>query len=257
MRLRLVLIGVAAGCLSGLLGVGGGLLIVPALVTFCRQDQRQAVATSLLAISPLAVAGVVGYGLHGQVDVYLAVPFVIGTVIGAWIGAALLRRVSLPVLRWVFAVAALSAAIRLIVEPGAPGGEVQHDLWRLAILVPIGVLVGIVAGMTGIGGGALMVPIMQIGFAVPAALAKGTSLLIILPTALLASWRNLRAHLGSVSDAAWIGLSGVLGALAASAVSVRLPPLVANLIFGVFLVVVAVRTVWPDLQAWRSRRAAA
>ena len=250
MRLRLALIGVAAGALSGLLGVGGGVLIVPALVAFCRQDQRQAVATSLLAITPLAVAGVVGYALHGQVDLYLAVPFTIGTVIGAWIGAALLRRAPLAVLRWLFAIAALGAAIRLVIDPGASAGEVQHDPWQLAILIPVGALVGILAGLTGIGGGTVMVPIMQLGFSVPAAMAKGTSLLIILPTAVLAGWRNLRAKLGSLHDATWIGLCGMLAALAASAVSVRLPGVLANLIFGGFLILVAVRTVWPDLRAW-------
>jgi len=254
MRARLVLIGVLAGFLSGLFGVGGGVLIVPALVTLCRQDQRRAVATSLLAIGPLAVAGVIGYAAHRKVDPYLAAPLVVGTVVGAWIGAALLRRVSLPALRWIFAVAVLSAAIRLVIDPGVPAGEVRHELWRLAILVPVGLAVGVLAGLTGIGGGAVMVPIMQLGFAVPAALAKGTSLLVVLPTALLAGWRNLRAHLGSARDATWIGLSGMVAAFVASAISVRLPGVVSDLLFGCFLIAVAVSTVWPDLRALRSRR---
>jgi len=253
MGLRLGAIGVAAGFLSGLFGVGGGVLIVPALVTLCGQDQRQAVATSLLAIGPLAVAGVVGYAAHGEVDVLLAVPLAVGTTTGAWIGTALLRRLSLPALRWIFAVAVLSAAVRLVVDPGVPSGEVRHELWLLAVLVPIGVAIGLLAGLTGIGGGAVMVPILQLGFAVAAALAKGTSLLVILPTALLAGWRNLRAHLGSLREAAWIGLSGVVAAVAASAISVRLPGVAADLMFGCFLIAVALRTVWPDLRAWWSR----
>jgi uncharacterized membrane protein YfcA len=250
---RLVQVGVLAGFLCGLFGVGGGVLIVPALVVLCRQGQRQAVATSLLAIGPLAVAGMVGYAAHRQVDPYLALPLVAGTVVGAWIGAALLRRVSPRVLRLVFSAAVLSAAIRLVVDPGVPVGDVRHELWRLAILVPIGTVVGILAGLTGIGGGAMMVPIMQLFFAVPAALAKGTSLLVILPTALLAGWRNLKAHLGSARDATWIGISGTAAALGASAISVRLPGLVADLLFGCFLIAVAVRTVWSDLWAWRTR----
>ena len=251
---RLGLIGVLAGFLSGLFGVGGGVLIVPALVAVCRQDQRQAVATSLLAIGPLALAGVIGYALHGQVDVYLAVPLAIGMVIGAWIGAALLRRAPLALLRWIFALAALTAAIRLVVDPGVPSGEVRHEMWRLALLVPIGIAIGILAGLTGIGGGAIMVPVMQLGFGVAAALAKGTSLLVILPTSLTAGWRNLRSHLGSVRDATWIGLCGMLAAAGSSALSVRLPGVVADLLFGCFLMAVALRTVWPDLRAWRERR---
>lgn len=253
---RLGLIGVVAGVMSGLFGVGGGVLIVPALVSLCRQDQRRAVATSLLAIGPLAVAGVTGYALHREVDVYLAVPLIAGTVVGALIGAALLRRVSLPALRWLFAVATLAAAARLLLDPGVPAGEVSHDWWRLAVLVPIGLAVGVLAGLTGIGGGAVMVPIMQLGFAVPAALAKGTSLLVVLPTALVSGWRNLRADLGSPRDAAWIGLSGMVAAFGASAVSVRLPAALADVLFGAFLIFVATRTVWPDLRAWRTGRQA-
>lgn len=249
---RLGLIGVVAGFMSGLFGVGGGVLIVPALVALCRLDQRRAVATSLLAIGPLAVAGVTGYALHREVDVYLAVPLVLGTVVGAWVGAALLPRVSLPALRWLFAAATLAAAARLLIDPGVPVGEVRDELWQLAILVPIGIAVGVLAGLTGIGGGAVMVPIMQLGFAVPAALAKGTSLLVVLPTALVSGWRNLRVRLGSVRDAAWIGLSGMVAAFAASAVSVRLPAVLADVLFGAFLIFVALRTVWPDLRAWRT-----
>lgn len=253
-RVRLGLIGVAAGFLSGLFGVGGGVLVVPALVTLCRQDQRRAVATSLLAIGPLALAGMTGYALHREVDAYLAVALVAGTVIGAWIGTALLRRMSLPALRWIFAAATVAAAVRLLVDPGVPAGEVHHELWRLALLVPVGVAVGVLAGLTGIGGGAVLVPILQLGFGVPAALAKGTSLLVVLPTALVSGVRNLRARLGSPRDAAWIGLSGMVAAFAASALSVRLPPVLADVLFGAFLVFVALRTVWSDLRAWYARR---
>jgi uncharacterized protein len=257
MRMRLVLIGMAAGFLSGLFGVGGGVLIVPALVAFCRKDQRQAVAISLLAIAPLAVAGVIGYALHGQVDVFLAIPLALGSMVGAWIGSALLTRAPLRMLRMLFAVVALTAAIRLVVDPGLPSGPVHHDLWRLALLVPVGIAIGVLAGLTGIGGGAVMVPIMQLGFSVAAALAKGTSLLVILPTSLLAAWRNVRAGLGSPRDAAWLGVSGMLAAFGASAISVRLPGVAADLLFGCFLIVVAIRTVWPDLRALQQRTARA
>lgn len=252
-RWRLALIGLTAGFMSGLFGVGGGVLMVPALVALCRRDQRQAVATSLLAIGPLALAGMIGYALHRQVDVYLAAALAIGTVAGAWVGSALLRRVSLPALRVLFAVAALSAAVRLVLDPGVPAGEVSHELLRLALLVPIGVVIGLLSGLTGIGGGTVMVPIMQLGFGVAAALAKGTSLLVILPTSLLAGWRNVRSGLGSLRDATWLGLSGVVAALGSSSISVRLPAVLADVLFGCFLITVALRTVWPDLQSWRRR----
>jgi uncharacterized protein len=252
-RVRLVLVGLLAGVASGLFGVGGGLVIVPALVMFCRRDQRQAVATSLLAIAPLAIAGVTGYAVHHEVDVLLALPLAMGSVIGAWLGTALLRRLSLRLLRLVFALAALGTAVRLLVDPGVPAGEVTHEPWRLAVLVPVGIGVGLLAGLSGVGGGVVMVPVLQLGFAVPAALAKGTSLLVILPTSLVSGWRNRRAELGSIRDAAWIGLVGAGTALGASAVSVRMPGQVSDVLFGCFLLLVSARTLWVDVRVWRPR----
>lgn len=249
-------IGIVAGFMSGLFGVGGGVLVVPALVALCKLDQRRAVATSLLAIGPLAIAGVVGYALAREIDVLVAIPLAIGTVIGAWIGSALLPRVPVRTLRWLFFAAVLAAAARLLLAPGASTGEVSDDVWVLALLIPIGVAVGVLSGLTGIGGGAVMVPILQLGFSVQPALAKGTSLLVILPTSLVSGIRNVRAKLGSPRDGAWIGLSGMLAAFAASALSVRLPPTVADVLLGCFLVFVAVRMVWDDLPWSRRRRAA-
>lgn len=253
-RVRLVFVGLLAGVTAGLFGVGGGLVIVPALVAFCRRDQREAVATSLLAIAPLAIAGVTGYALHGQIDILLAAPLAVGAVIGAWMGVALLRRLSLRILRIVFAVATLAAAVRLLVVPGVPAGEVTHEPWQLAVLVPVGIGVGLLAGLSGIGGGAVMVPVLQLGFAVSAALAKGTSLLVILPTSLVSGWRNRRAELGSMRDASWIGLVGAGVTFVASAVSVRMPGTISDILFGCFLLVVSARTIWSDVRDRRRRR---
>lgn len=249
-RIRLTVIGVLSGALAGLFGLGGGVLIVPALVAWCRRDQRQAVATSLMALGPLAMAGVVGYAIAREVDVWIAVPLAAGSMIGAGLGAKLLSRAPLALLRWIFAAVALGVAVRLLVAPGVSmGGPPDHDLWRLAILLPVGVVIGLIAALTGIGGGAIMVPVMQLGFSLNAALAKGTSLLVILPTAILGGWRNLRHRNGVLRDAAWLGLTGMAAAFGTSAVSVRMPGTLSDVLFGLLLVAVGLRTVWGDLRA--------
>ncbi|ASO17920.1 hypothetical protein FHR81_005408 [Actinoalloteichus hoggarensis] len=250
----LVAIGLIAGALSGLFGIGGGVAIVPALVAWCGRDQRYAVATSLLALGPLAVAGVIGYSAHGQVDLRIAVPLAAGSMIGAWIGAFLLTRMPLAWLRWFFALIAVGTAVRMLIDPGVSTGLVSHEWWRLALLLPIGVLIGMIAALAGVGGGAVMVPVMQLSLGVPAALAKGTSLLVILPTSILGGWRNLRHGNGSLRDALWIGCSGVLATVATTQWSVVMNPLLSDVLFGLLLVFVAVRTVWPDLRGLLRRR---
>ncbi|APU12349.1 sulfite exporter TauE/SafE family protein [Actinoalloteichus fjordicus] len=250
----LVVIGLIAGALSGLFGIGGGVAIVPALVAWCGRDQRYAVATSLLALGPLAVAGVIGYSAHGQVDLRIALPLAAGSMVGAWLGAFLLTKMPLAWLRWFFALIAVATALRMLIDPGVSTGVVSHEWWRLALLLPVGVLIGVIAALAGIGGGAVMVPVMQIGFGIPAALAKGTSLLVILPTSILGGWRNLRHGNGSLRDAMWIGCSGILATLATTQWSVVMNPLLSDVLFGLLLVFVAVRTVWQDIRRLLRRR---
>jgi uncharacterized protein len=242
-------IGVLAGVLSGLFGVGGGAVIVPALVSWCGRDQRQAVATSLLALAPLAISGAVGFWVRGQVDAVVAVPLAAGSLLGALVAAGMLNRAPQATLRWIFAVVALATAAKLVTEPGAVSVGVSHQVWRLLLMIPVGSLIGLIAGLTGTGGGALMVPLMQLALNASAALAKGTSLLVILPTSVFGSWRNLRYGNGSVPDALWIGLPGMLGAILASQVSVAMNPVLSNVLFGAFLVFIAVNTVWRDLKS--------
>lgn len=254
--MRLVLIGLAAGVLAGFFGVGGGMVIVPGLTTFCGRDQRQAVGTSVMAIGPLAVFATVGYLAAGQLDLFVAAPLALGTMIGAWLGAALLGRAPLALLRWLYAALATATAIRFLAGPGIAGGAVDHDLLALALLIPIGVPIGVLAGLTGIGGTTAMIPVMQLGYGLSAAMAKGSSLLVVLPAALLGAWRNVRNGNGSPRDAAWIGACGAATAVATSFVSVALDPRLSDLLFGGLLVVVAVRTVWGDLRRLLRRRSA-
>ena len=78
--LRAAAIGVAAGILSGLFGVGGGIIMVPLLVAWFALDQRRASATSLLAIVPIATASAAGYARNGNVDLSAGLLLLVGGV---------------------------------------------------------------------------------------------------------------------------------------------------------------------------------
>src|SRR3954451_15263064 len=90
---RLVTIGGAGGLLSGLLGVGGGLIMVPLLVFWAGFRQRDAHAMSLGAIIPISLASVITFGAAGEVRVGYAVALTAGSVVGASLGARLLARI--------------------------------------------------------------------------------------------------------------------------------------------------------------------
>lgn len=97
-------LGVLTGLYSGFLGLGGGFVVVPALVRYCGFDIKRAIGTSLLVVSVLAVPGSVTHYLLGNVDVGLALSLTIGVVPGALLGARVTARANETTVRVSFAV---------------------------------------------------------------------------------------------------------------------------------------------------------
>lgn len=111
----LATVGLTVGLLSGLFGVGGGFLIVPALVTFASMGLSRAVGTSLLVMSLVGLAGVAGHLWQGrEIPWELTLLFVAGSVPGLFVGSALTRRLSRPLLSRIFAVMILAVAVFVI-----------------------------------------------------------------------------------------------------------------------------------------------
>ena len=108
---RLGLIGLAAGGLSGLLGIGGGVLMVPAFATWVRLSVKEAVATSLVCVGALAVPGMITHTALGNVDWAFAIPLSIAVIPGARIGAHLAIRSSDRGLRLAVAIVLGSIAL--------------------------------------------------------------------------------------------------------------------------------------------------
>jgi uncharacterized membrane protein YfcA len=108
---RLTVIGLAAGGLSGLLGIGGGVLMVPAFAGWVRLTIKEAVATSLVCVGVLAVPGTITHAVLGNIDWAFAIPLAIGVIPGAQLGAHLAIRASSRTLRLAVAIALGAIAI--------------------------------------------------------------------------------------------------------------------------------------------------
>ena len=109
-----IAIGVCAGIVAGLLGVGGGVLFVPGLVIFLGLGQHQAEATSLLAIVPVAIVGTVKQDGYGNVRRQDAIVMGLLSIAGAAAGVALANALSGTVLRVGFALLMVFVAIQLV-----------------------------------------------------------------------------------------------------------------------------------------------
>lgn len=106
-------IGAVAGFLSGLLGIGGGVILVPAFVLWLRIDQFHATATSVATIALTAGAALVTFGIGGSVDWPVAAVVFVGSATGAWLGARLLHKIPEWILAAAFTLVITVAAVRM------------------------------------------------------------------------------------------------------------------------------------------------
>ena len=247
--------GLLAGLTSGLFGVGGGIVIVPALTLLAGFPHKLATGTSLTAIVPISCAGLVGYGVAGELDLAAAALLTVGSLAGAVVGTRFLRTLSGPALQWTFAALMLVTALRLALgDDGDGAGRAALTVGAVLALVALGFVAGVLAGLLGVGGGIILVPLLTIAFGLPLVLAKGTSLAVILPTSVVGTLRNRASGLTALRPAAVVGVAGVASAYLASQLSLGLDPRVSSLLFAALLVVVAVRLA---LQARNEGRATA
>lgn len=111
----LLLIGAAAGCLSGFIGIGGGLLIVPALMYFMGMSQMVAQGTSLaLMLPPIGALAVMNYWKAGELDLRAAGIMVVAFVVGGYFGSRIALSLNPMKVRLAFGLLMMYAAIRMI-----------------------------------------------------------------------------------------------------------------------------------------------
>jgi len=236
----LIGLGLFAGLFSGLFGVGGGMIIVPGLVVVLRVEHKLAVGTSLMAIVPACTVGIVSYALEGSVNWTAGLIIAIGAVVGAQIGARLLAILSRRVSQWIFVAFAAVMIVQLLIAVPDRQGNMVWTTWHVIALILLGLVAGIASGLMGIGGGAIVVPILMVGFAVSDLIAKGASLIMMLPGVLSGLIGNLRGHRVLVRAGLIIGLSAVVTGPLGSWIAHALPGRVANILFSCYLVFVCV-----------------
>ena len=219
-----VVVGAVAGLLAGLLGVGGGVVVVPSLAfAFAAQGVAPqyvmplALGTSLAAIVFTALASVRAHSAHGAVDWRIVARLTPGLILGALGGASVATRLSSNVLTVVFAVFLWGVATHLVLD--AMPAQARPLPGRLGLL-GVGGVIGFVSGVVGIGGGSLSVPFL--------------------------TWCRVKLHegIGTAAAAGFpIALAGAVGYLANGLRLPDLPHLSAGFIYLPALVGVALPSV--------------
>lgn len=248
-QLLLALGGLVSGLLAGLLGIGGGVVLVPLIATFGYSSQ-EATATSLLAIAITATSGSFQNWRAGGLDLKKVLIIAIPSVISAQLGIALNNRIPSHWLLVGFSILLLINIVLANWRRRASKGGISQPATRMnPILARLltGVLAGFLAGLFGVGGGVIMVPLQLVLLAEPIKAAVRTSLGVIVITAIAgcvgqALQGNVRFSVGIV-----LGVGGLIGAQASTRFLPRLSDRAIATGFNLLLAFLVVYTLW---QAW-------
>ena len=251
----LIVVGMLVGVLSGMFGIGGGTVIVPALV-WLGLSQRNAAATSTLAIVPTSISGVISYATGGHVDWLAAALLFCGMFIGGQIGSWLLSRLPELALRWIFVAFLVFVVINQVSFVPSRDHQIAMSVTTGIGLALLGVVIGTLAGLLGIGGGALAVPSLSILFGASDLVARGTSLLAMFPNSITTSAANLKRRLAHVRTALIIGVAAAVTAPLGPWIAGAVSPRVGAIMFACYLCVLLVRSVFVAVKATRVARVA-
>lgn len=251
----LIVVGMLVGVLSGTFGIGGGTVIVPALV-WLGLSQRNAAATSTLAIVPTSISGVISYATGGHVDWLAAALLFCGMFVGGQIGSWLLSRLPELALRWIFVAFLVFVVINQVSFVPSRDHQIAMTVVTGIGLALLGVVIGTLAGLLGIGGGALAVPSLSMLFGASDLIARGTSLLAMFPNSITTSVANLKRNLVHVKAALIIGLVAAVTAPLGTWIAGEVSPRVGAIMFACYLCVLLVRSVFVAVKATRAARVA-
>lgn len=231
----LIAIGLAAGLLSGLFGIGGGTIIVPALALWLGMPQRLAAGTSVAAILPAAAVGAISYAVQGNVDWTAALCLAVGIVAGAQLGTYLLARLPVSALHWAFMVFLLVVIVTLWFVVPQREDEIGINLLSAALLVLTGFITGVLSGVLGVGGGVIVVPVLMFFFGANDLVAKGSSLVMMIPGSISGTIGNMRRNNVDMRAALAVGIAASVCVPFSSVLATLLDPFIANVLFSLYL----------------------
>jgi uncharacterized membrane protein YfcA len=239
--------GLCGGLLSGLFGVGGGIVMVPLLGLVLGLDQHRAQGATLAAmLLPTGLPAVLQYRRRGITSsVRLVGVLVLAFLVGIYGGSLVANRIPSEGLRWGYAAFLVFLAIRTLRRrepPPVDRGAEPFDLtglWTWGL--PIGLLAGVVSGLTGLGGAVVVIPLLAWKFRMTQHEAQLTSLMLLLPPIGLP---GVYVYAKAQGGLPWVVIGGVAvgfaaGALGGARVATRMQGAKLKQVYGGIVLLMA------------------
>ncbi len=251
----LFITGIIAGTFGGLLGIGGGLIMLPSLTFIFGYPLSFAIGTSITAVVFTAISGSFGHLRLGNVDLSTAKVVSTFGAFGAIVGSALFSLLAdkLFILEILMGFVFLYTSLRMVQEglkgeERAEGKKSMISGSRLSKAF-LGFSAGILAGLLGIGGGFILVPSFVYILGLEVKIAVGTSLASFLSMALISSAFKFYQGVVEFIAALFLGFGTILGAQLGARLMVKIPSWAIRTIFGFVFLYVSLRFLWSGFLA--------
>jgi len=176
------LIGLLAGIFGGLVGLGGGIIMIPLMVGILKMGQHKAHGTSLVALVFTGISGAITYAMKGSIDLIAALLIATTAIFTARAGAHYAHTLAEGKLKRSFGVFMIVVSLLLLMKPYLPQlGQPVLGWTTIAVFLATGIASGFLSGMMGVGGGSIMVPAMVLLAGFTQHTAQGSSLLAMVP----------------------------------------------------------------------------
>jgi len=236
------LIGLLAGLFGGVVGLGGGVIMVPLMVGIKKLRQQHAHGTSLVVLVFTGIIGAATYAAQGSIDIVASALLAAPAIMTARSGALLAHGLPEWKLKRYFGYLMIIVSLFMVLKPYIPhiasplGGGI-----KALILLAAGALTGLLSGMMGIGGGSLMVPAMVLMIGMEQHAAQGSSLLAMIPAGAVGAWTHKK--LGNVEAPLLYGLipGVIIGTFIGARFAHYLPESILRILFAMVIVWTGIR----------------
>lgn len=231
------LIGLLAGIFGGLVGLGGGIVMIPLLTLLHKLSQRQAHATSLVAVVFTGLAGTITYASKASVDFFAAFILAAAAIPMARLGALYCHALAEHHLKRSLGGLMVFVSLLLLLKPYLLPHAVPLTGWpKILTLLATGLFTGFISGMMGVGGGGIMSAAMVIFAGMSQYAAQGSALLAMIPTGGLGAYTHWK--LGNVEERLVPGLVGgvLLGTFLGGSLALIMPESQLRTVFAVVII---------------------
>ncbi|ALC89472.1 hypothetical protein AM500_06500 [Bacillus sp. FJAT-18017] len=267
--LLIILIGLAASSLGSLIGLGGGIIVVPSLLFigtlgFTEVSPQAAVGTSLFTMIFTGMSSTIGYIKHKTIDYKSGLLFLIGSAPGGIAGAYLVKMLDVQAFNIYFGTFILFVSLVMVIrnkikplpfnrEKGYvrtftdPSGNLYEYGFNPISGLAISLIIGFISGIFGVGGGSLMVPAMIIFFSFPPHVAVATSMFMIFLSSIISSITHI--SLGNIDwlYAALLVPGAWVGARIGVYLNQRLKSRTIVLVLRIVLIIIGVRLIFQGI----------